>query len=120
MPTIKRGEIYKVDWNPGRGSEQIGERPALVIQNNIGNEYSSTTIVAACSTANVKSYPFVVSYKAKECGMSTGGHVNLAQILTIDKKRLIAKCGELSPNKMKEVDDAIKNSLGLDEILNDW
>ncbi|HHY95809.1 MAG TPA: type II toxin-antitoxin system PemK/MazF family toxin [Firmicutes bacterium] len=48
---VRRGEIWLVDWNPGQGSEQAGMRPALVIQNDIGNRHSPTTIVAAISSA---------------------------------------------------------------------
>ena len=114
MPNdIKRGEIYWVDWSPGRGSEQIGERPALVIQNDTGNKYSPTTIVAACSTAQVKSYPFVVPIKKDESGLDRDTNVNLAIILTIEQSRLLKKIGHLSDKKMSEVDKAIKASLGL-------
>ncbi len=110
---IKRGEIYWVDWNPSRGSEQSGLRPALVIQNDIGNRYSRTTIVAALTTAGEKLYPFLVKVTAKESGLSKDSTVNLAVILTIDKTRLTDKCGELGETKMAEVDMAIKASLGL-------
>ncbi|MEE8471063.1 MAG: type II toxin-antitoxin system PemK/MazF family toxin [Dehalococcoidia bacterium] len=111
---VKRGEIYWVDWNPSRGSEQAGKRPALIIQNDIGNIHSPTTIVAACTTAQVRPYPFIVSFTTRESGLSKGGSVNFAQMITIDKPRLCDKAGELSKEKMVEVDDAIKNSLGLD------
>jgi len=110
---VKRGEIYWVDWNPSRGSEQAGNRPALVIQNDIGNKYSPTTIVAACTTAQAKSYPFVVFFTAKESGLPKGGSVNLAQMITIDKSRLRDKAGELTAETMNEVDEAVKSSLGL-------
>ncbi len=60
---IKRGEIYWVDWSPSRGSEQGGVRPTLIIQNDTGNIYSPTTIVAACTTAMNKPYPFTVSHR---------------------------------------------------------
>jgi len=110
---IQRGEIYWVDWNPARGSEQAGERPALIIQNNIGNKNSTTTIVAACSTAPERPYPFVVQLPAKECGLSKDGSVNLSRILTIAKDRLLSKAGELSADRMTEVDKAIKISLNL-------
>ena len=63
---VKRGEIYQVNWNPRRGSEQGGIRPALIIQNNIGNKFSPTTIVATCSTADVKNYPFIVFLNENE------------------------------------------------------
>ena len=110
---IRRGEIYWVNWNPGRGSEQGGLRPALVIQNDIGNKFSPTTIVAALTTAVEKSYPFLVKVTAKESGLPRDSTVNLAVILTIDKTRLNRKCGVLSNSKMSEVNEAIKASLGM-------
>jgi mRNA interferase MazF len=110
---IKRGEIYWVDWNPSRGSEQSGLRPALIIQNNVGNKYSPTTIVAALTTAMEKPYPFTVKVKAKESGLPKDSVVNLSQIMTVDKTRLNDKCGELNETKMLEVNEAIKASLGI-------
>src|SRR4030066_2132396 len=97
---IRRGEIYWIDWNPGRGSEQGGLRPALIIQNDIGNKYSLTTIVAALTTAVEKPYPFLVKVTAKESGLPKDSTVNLAVILTIDKVRLGEKCGGLRETKM--------------------
>ena len=110
---IKRGEIYWVDWSPSRGSEQSGLRPALVVQNDVGNKFSPTTIVAALTTAIEKPYPFLVKVTAKESGLPKDSTVNLAVILTVDKTRLMNKCGELSEAKMLEVNEAIKASLGL-------
>jgi len=110
---IKRGEIYWVDWNPGRGSEQKGLRPALVIQNDIGNKYSPTVIIAALTTAMEKSYPFMVKVTAGESGLPKDSTINLAVIMTIDKTRLTGKCGELSEAKTAEVNKAIKASLGI-------
>jgi len=110
---IKRGEIYWIDWSPGRGSEQSGLRPALVIQNNTGNRYSPTTIVAALTTAIEKPYPFLVKVTTKESGLPKDSTVNLAVIMTINKTRLTDKCGELSEAKMAEVNKAIKASLEL-------
>ena len=113
LKEIKRGEIYWVDWNPGRGSEQSGLRPALVIQNDIGNKHSPTTIVAALTTAIEKPYPFLIKVTAKESGLPKDSIVNLAVILTVDKTRLTNKCSELSEARMSEVNDAIKVSLEL-------
>lgn len=110
---IKRGEIYRVDWSPGRGSEQSGLRPALVIQNDVGNKFSPTTIVAAITTAPEKPYPFMVRITASESGLPRDSMINLAAILTIHQTRLRDKCGELSQTKMAEVDKAIKTSLAL-------
>ena len=110
---IRRGEIHWVDWNPGRGSEQSGLSPALIIQNDIGNKYSPTTIIAALTTAIEKSYPFLVKVTAKESGLPKDSTVNFAAIMTIDKTRLTRKCGKLSESKMAEVNKAIIASLGL-------
>jgi mRNA interferase MazF len=105
---VKRGEIYWAAWNPGRGSERTGIRPSLVIQNDLGNKYSSTTIVASVTTAINKPYQFLVHLTFPQDSTT-----DLAMIMTIDKARLHDKCGELSSSKMIEVDEAIKVSLGL-------
>lgn len=113
MSEIKRGDVFLVDFNPARGSEQAGMRPALIIQNDTGNKYGATTIVAAITTAIQKNYPFLVCLGAGEGGLERESAVNLAQILTIDKGRLIRKLGNLSGEKIQAVDQAIRISLGL-------
>lgn len=110
---IRRGEIYWVDWSPGRGSEQRGIRPALIIQNDTGNRLSPTTIVASISTAPERPYPFLVRLTAAESGLEKDSVVNLSAILTIDQSHLSNKCGELIPAKMAEIGEAIKVSLAL-------
>ena len=110
---IKRGEIYWVDWSPGRGSKQSGQRPALIIQNDIGNEYSPNVIVASLTTAPSKIYPFMVKCTSSESGLGRDSIVDLASILTISKTRLGNKWGQLNAAKMAEVDRAIKESLAL-------
>ena len=114
--SVRRGDIWWLDWSPGRGSEQLGQRPALVIQNDLGNQYSPTTIVAAITTKARTEYPFIVAIPASESGLPQDSFVNLAQILTVDKSRLIRKSGRLNQRKMKEIDAAVKVSLGLDMI----
>ena len=113
MSDIKRGEIYWVDWGGGKGSEQAGVRPALIIQNDVGNKASPTVIIASLTTAPNKPYPFLVEFTKEESGLDKGGAVDLASITTIDKARLSDKCGRLINGKMSEVDSAIKISLGL-------
>jgi mRNA interferase MazF len=110
---VKRGSVFLVDFNPARGSEQAGFRPAIVIQNDLGNETSPTTIVAAITTASQKTYPFMVQLDEGEGGLERASAVNLAQILTIDKTRLRKKTGVLSRDRMKDVDIALKRSLAL-------
>ncbi len=107
MNTPKRGEIYLVDWSPGRESEQTGIRPALVIQNDIGNTLSPNVIVASITTAPNKPYPFLVHVTAKETGLKRDSAVDLGSIVTVGKIRLDNKCGQLSKEKMAEVDEAI-------------
>ncbi len=112
MTIPKRGEIWTVNFNPGRGSGQKGIRPALVIQNDIGNEYSSTTIVAALTTTR-KKYPITVVIGRGEGGLKENSTINLSQILTVDKSRLLRKVGHIGRNRITEVDAALKVSLGL-------
>jgi mRNA interferase MazF len=111
--TIKRGEIYLVDWSPGRGSEQTGLRPAMVLQNDTGNKFSPNTIVAAVTTASGKTYPFQVHIEPEESSLTKPSTVLLEQILTVDKNRLVKKIGQIGPEKLYEVEKAIHYSLGL-------
>ena len=111
---IKRGDVYYANLDPVKGHETGKTRPVVVIQNDIGNIYSPTTIVAIVTGYSEKkaSYPICVVIK-KEKGLEKDSIVNLSQIRTIDKKRLKApKITELSDNVMKKVDEAIMSSLG--------
>ena len=108
----KRGEIWLVNWNPARGSEQAGRRPALVIQNDIGNEKAPTTIVAAISSS-VRIYPMNVQVNPPEGGLDHPSIIKTSQILTISKQRLEKRLGRLSKDRLNDVDRAIKLSLAL-------
>jgi mRNA interferase MazF len=110
--TCRRGEVWMANFNPGRGSEQKGIRPALVIQNDIGNQYAATTIVAAITT-RIKNYPVTVALDSQEAGLRQRSMINLAQVLTLDKTRLTKKLGAISAARVKEVDAALRISLGL-------
>ena len=107
-----RGEIWLVNFNPGRGSEQKGVRPALVLQNDVGNQYASTTIVASI-TSTVKIYPVTVLLPSGKTCMRKKSMVNLAQVITIDKTRLIKKLGQLDSSLMNEVSRALRISLSI-------
>lgn len=109
-PLPQRGEVWTVNFSPSRGSEQRGVRPALVIQNNVGNRYAATTIVAAITTT-IKLYPVTVPLRKGEGGLSQPSMVNFAQILTVDRARLLRRLGALSTERMKLVNSAIKVSL---------
>jgi mRNA interferase MazF len=109
----RRGEIYYVDWSPGRGSEQTGTRPALIVQNDVGNQFSPTTVVATVSTQQRRSYPFHVAISAEESGLPLHSVVKCEQLQTIDQTRLGPLLGSLTSDKMAEVDAALHQSLGL-------
>lgn len=113
---IKRGDIIYADLSPVIGSEQGGVRPVLVIQNDIGNKYSPTVIVAAItSQINKAKLPTHVELVAEEYGITKDSVILLEQIRTIDKKRLKEKIGHLSDELMKKVDDGLQISFGLIE-----
>ena len=108
----KRGEVWLVNWNPARGSEQTGKRRALVIQNDIGNEKAPTTIVAAISST-VRIYPINVEVNPPEGGLDRPSIIKTSQILTVAKERLEKRLGRLSKDRMHDVNRAIKLSLAL-------
>ncbi|MBC8586921.1 type II toxin-antitoxin system PemK/MazF family toxin [Paratissierella segnis] len=111
---VKRGDIFYADLSPVIGSEQGGVRPVLVIQNDIGNKYSPTIIIAAItSQINKAKLPTHVEITAPEYGLPKDSVVLLEQIRTIDKKRLREKIGKFDEEMMKQVDEALKISIGL-------
>lgn len=110
----RRGEVYFADLNPVRGREQGGRRPVLVVQNDIGNQYSPVTIVATITSAvSGKAYPTEVRLPTGAGGLPKESTVLLNQIKTIDRARLETRVGQLEPQTMLEVDKALKISLGL-------
>jgi mRNA interferase MazF len=111
---IKRGDIYYADLSPVIGSEQGGIRPVLVIQNDVGNKYSPTTIVSAItSQINKAKLPTHVEINAADYGLNKDSVVLLEQVRTIDKKRLREKIGHFDDDMMEKVNEAIKISFGL-------
>jgi len=112
--TIKRGEIYIVNFDPVIGSEISKSRPALVLQNDVANHYSPVTIVAAISSHyGDHVYPTEVLINLPEGGLSEASVALLNQIRTIDKRRIVKKLGRLNPETMEKVDRAISISLGI-------
>lgn len=111
---VRRGCIYIADLDPVCGSEQGGIRPVLVIQNDIGNGHSPTTIVAAITSQIDKAkLPTHVELPAEECGLGRDSVALLEQIRTIDKRRLKRVVAALDDKRMSKVDEALKISLGL-------
>lgn len=114
---VKRGDIYYADLSPVVGSEQGGIRPVLIIQNDIGNKYSPTVIIAAItSQINKAKLPTHVEISYTEYGLNKDSVILLEQIRTIDKRRLKDKIGHINNELMQQVNDALMISLGLVEL----
>jgi mRNA interferase MazF len=109
---IRRGDIYYADLSPTVGCEQGGIRPVLIIQNNIGNRYSPTVIVAAITSRPKKEMPTHVELGCIEA-LQKNSVVLLEQIRTIDRIRLLEYIGSLSVLRMLSVDSALEVSVGL-------
>lgn len=110
---VKRGDIFYADLSPVVGSEQGGVRPVLVVQNDVGNKYSPTVIIAAItSQMNKVKLPTHVEVSA-EFGLPKNSVVLLEQIRTIDKKRLREKVGYTDEFFMKKVNEALSRSVGV-------
>ncbi len=117
MLKVRRGDIFFAQLNPVIGSEQGGTRPVLVIQNDIGNQYSPTTIVAAITSQIQKAkLPTHVEISADKNGLDRDSVLLLEQIRTIDKSRLKQRVAFLEEDFMRKVDEAIEVSLGLTDF----
>lgn len=111
---VKRGDVFFADLSPVVGSEQGGVRPVLVIQNDIGNRFSPTVIVAAITAQIQKAkLPTHVEIDAKKYKFERDSVILLEQIRTIDKQRLTDKITHLDEDMMNLVDEALQISLGL-------
>jgi mRNA interferase MazF len=110
----QRGEIYWLDFSPAAGAEMREPHPALIIQNNVGNQVSALTIVAAItSNLRVASLPVGVRIEPSESGLPRPSVAHLGHIYTVDKRRLQRRVGHIPEALMQEIDEAIRVSLGL-------
>jgi mRNA interferase MazF len=110
----RRGEVYLVNFDPTIGAEVKKTRPAVVIQNDIGNRWSPITIVAAITSRfEDPLYPTEVLVRASEGGLAVDSVVLLNQLRSIDKARLVRRIGALKAQTVREVDRALLLSLGL-------
>lgn len=112
---IRRGDFFYADLSPVVGSEQGGVRPVIVVQNNVGNKYSPTIIIApVTSQTNKTNLPTHVNLQAtKSFGLPKNSVVLLEQLRTIDKRRLREKIGSADEEIMRKIDDAMAISVGL-------
>lgn len=111
---VHRGEIYYANLSPVVGSEQGGMRPVLIVQNDVGNKHSPTTIVVPITSCLIKNkLPTHVSLGSGEGGLQSDSVVLCEQVRVIDKTRLIDNIGILTKNRMTEIDNALRISVGL-------
>lgn len=113
MKTIKKGQIYYADLSPVKGSEQGGLRPVLIIQNDIGNKYSPTIIIAVITSRKTKANLPTHIWLNAECGLPKESMVECEQVRTIDKTRLKDFVGSVSAEMLAEVDLGLKISFAL-------
>ena len=114
---VKRGDIFYADLSPVVGSEQGGIRPVLVVQNDIGNKFSPTIIIAAItSQINKAKLPTHIEISANDFGLAKDSVILLEQVRTIDKKRLREKIGKLDDELMDSVNEALVISFGIAEL----
>jgi len=113
-----RGEIYLAELDKGIGSEQKGRRPVMIIQNNIGNKYSATLIVAVLTSVIEEKAQLPTHY---HIGASNGLHKDsmllLEQIRTIDKSRIIHYIGQAPKKQIYGINQALGISIGLDNTV---
>lgn len=105
---MKKGEIYYVDFGYAQGSEQGGKRPAVIVQNDIGNKYSPTTIVVPLTTQNKTKLPTHTAIRATKSSLALA-----EQIRVVDKSRILRYVGKITNEEMERLERALAVSLGL-------
>ena len=113
MREIKRGQIWLANLEGIQGSEQGGTRPCLIIQNDMGNKHSPTTIIAIITSRKTKANLPTHHWIESECGLALRSMVECEQLRTIDKKRLISFYGELTKSEMAIINEKLKISLAI-------
>lgn len=111
---VRRGEIWLVDFDPGIGAEMRKTRPAVVLQNDIGNTFSPVTVIAPItSRPRGKTYPFEAITSPADKGVDAGSRIALNHLRSIDKSRLRRKIGALSIATLLLTEDALRDELAL-------
>lgn len=115
LPQCSRGEIWLLDWNLRRGSEQAGFRPGIIIQSDVGNhaEGARATVVVPLTTQS-RAYAFYVPIpKGKDNGLPADSWANATQVFTVDKTRLAKRLGQVTPAQLKALATALLAVLDL-------
>ncbi len=112
---IRKGSIYWVDFSPGKGSEPIGRRPGLVVQNDILNDSNLNTVIMLAITSTMKfgELPGNVVLKKGEANVPKKCVINVTQIKSVDKKSIKEKIGTLPKKRIDEVHEGLKLIMNL-------
>jgi len=111
---MNRGEVYIADLNPTRGSEQAGIRPVLIYEDDRLLPASSTVVVIPFTTNLARQrLPTCLFVPVGEGGLHVDSIALCHQIRAIDKQRLVNLCGSLPVQRMEEIDQTVRRTLGL-------
>ena len=112
---IRRGSIYWVDFSPGKGSEPLGRRPGLVIQNDILNDSNLNTVIMLAITSTMKfgELPGNVVLRKGEANMPKSCVINVTQVKSVDKRSITEKIGSLSKARMGDVEEGMRLVMGM-------
>lgn len=114
MYRVKRGEIYYIDLGVDEnGSVQSGKRPVVIVQNDIGNKYSPTTLICPITSKQKKKMPTHVEITPKESGLPKQSTIMCEQLFTVNKNDLEEMVGKLNDEKFKELNKGLTVSIGL-------
>ena len=107
---IRKGSVYWVDFSPAKGSEPMGKRPGLVLQNDLLNDSKLNTVIVAAITSTLKfgELPGNVSLDKGEANLPRRSVINMTQIKTVDKLSLKEKIGTLSKERLAQVYEGMK------------
>ena len=113
VSSMRRGEVYRADLDPVLGSEQGGVRPVLIVQNDLGNQSSPTVIVVPLTSRRKRPrQPTHVLVEPPEGGLTQPSQVLCEQVRTLEKTRLQSCLGEVSPETLARVEEALAKALG--------
>ena len=117
MPSPSRGEVVRVRLDPALGSEQAGQRPALVISPDLINERSPVVLIAAITSQKTERiYPFEALIEPPDGGLTIRSKVMLMHLRSVDKERLVGRYGRISEKTMQRVEEALKVAAGLTRV----
>lgn len=109
---VKYGDIFLVDFDGAKYSEQQGKRPAIVVSNNVGNEYSPTILVVPLTTKNKKDLPTHMTIAPQNSGLKEVSTALFEQVKVADKKRIIKKIGKLDSSLLTSIKNHLTNAFG--------